>query len=203
MNRIKEILEEKGVKQTWLAEKLDKSYNMVNSYVQNRRQPSLEDLYKIAKILNVNVAELLDNKITDSKDNEIENYSENTVKVPVVGDITCGTPILAIENIESEIPVSVDLVKGSNKYFLLRAIGNSMNLTGINDGDLVLVKQQNTAENGDRVVALIDDEATIKEFHRSDQAIILKPRSTENKHKPIILTQEFKIQGIVIATIPI
>lgn len=175
---------------------------MVNSYVQNRRQPSLEDLYKIAKILNVNVAELLDNKITDSEDNKIENYSENTVMIPVVGEITCGIPILAVENIETEIPVSVDLVKGSNKYFLLRAIGNSMNLAGINDGDLVLIKQQNTAENGNRVVALIDDEATIKEFHRSDQAIILKPRSTENKHKPIILTQEFKILGVVIATIP-
>lgn len=59
MNRIKEVLEEKGIKQTWLAEKLKKSYNMVNSYVQNRRQPSLEDLYKIAEILNVSAKELL------------------------------------------------------------------------------------------------------------------------------------------------
>ena len=59
MNRIKEVLEEKGIKQIWLAEQLGKSYNMVNSYVQNRRQPSLEDLYKIAEILNVNVKELL------------------------------------------------------------------------------------------------------------------------------------------------
>jgi putative transcriptional regulator len=59
MNRIKNVLEHKGIKQTWLAEKLDKSYNMVNSYVQNRRQPSLEDLYKIAKILDVDVKDLL------------------------------------------------------------------------------------------------------------------------------------------------
>jgi putative transcriptional regulator len=59
MNRIKEVLEEKGIKQTWLAEKLKKSYNMVNSYVQNRRQPSIEDLNKIANILNVDVKELL------------------------------------------------------------------------------------------------------------------------------------------------
>ncbi len=59
MNRIKEVLEEKGIKQTWLAEKLGKSYNMVNSYVQNRRQPSLEDLYKIAEILNISPKELL------------------------------------------------------------------------------------------------------------------------------------------------
>lgn len=65
MNRIKEVLESKGIKQIWLAEKLGKSYNMVNSYVQNRRQPSLEDLYQIADILGVNVKDLLIEKARD------------------------------------------------------------------------------------------------------------------------------------------
>jgi len=59
MNRIKDVLEQKGIKQKWLADQLGKSYNMVNSYSQNRRQPSLEDLYKIAEILDVEVKELL------------------------------------------------------------------------------------------------------------------------------------------------
>lgn len=59
MNRIKEVLEEKGIKQIWLAEQLGKSYNMVNSYVQNRRQPSIECLYQIAEILKISVKELL------------------------------------------------------------------------------------------------------------------------------------------------
>jgi putative transcriptional regulator len=65
MNRIKEVLDEKGIKQTWLAEQLGKSYNMVNAYVQNRQQPRIEVLYDIAKILDVNVKDLLidnDNK---------------------------------------------------------------------------------------------------------------------------------------------
>ena len=62
MNRIKEVLEEKGIKQKWLAEQLGKSYNMVNSYAQNRRQPSLEDLYRIAEILNIEAQELLTKK---------------------------------------------------------------------------------------------------------------------------------------------
>lgn len=66
MNRIKEVLDAKGIKQTWLAEQLEKSYNMVNSYVQNRRQPSIEDLYRIAEILEVDVKELLISK----KDNK-------------------------------------------------------------------------------------------------------------------------------------
>ncbi|MDA9182260.1 helix-turn-helix transcriptional regulator [Saprospiraceae bacterium] len=64
MNRIKEVLEEKGIKQKWLAEKLGKRYNMVNSYAQNRRQPSIEDLYKIAEILSIEAKDLL----VESKD---------------------------------------------------------------------------------------------------------------------------------------
>jgi transcriptional regulator with XRE-family HTH domain len=63
MNRIKEVLEEKGIKQKWLAEKLGKSYNMVNSYIQNRQQPRLEVLFEIAEILGVEAKELLKNKI--------------------------------------------------------------------------------------------------------------------------------------------
>ncbi len=62
MNRIKEVLEQKGIKQTWLAEQLGKSYNMVNAYVQNRQQPRIEVLYDIAKILGVNVRDLLTDK---------------------------------------------------------------------------------------------------------------------------------------------
>jgi repressor LexA len=211
MNRIKQILDEKGVKQTWLAEKLDKSYNMINSYVQNRRQPSLDDLYRIARILGVDVRDLLDKEAFNRKEatNDIVDTSEDlviptqTVNIPLLGTISCGTPMFANENIETEIQVSVDLIKGSSKYFLLRAKGNSMNEVGINDGDVVLVKQQNTAENGDFVVALIDDEATIKEFRKNSDAVLLKPRSTEQKHQPIILTRDFKIQGIVVATIPV
>lgn len=67
MNRIKEVLEEKGIKQTWLADKLEKSYNMVNGYVQNRQQPRLEILYEIAEILDVSVKELLVEKNKDAE----------------------------------------------------------------------------------------------------------------------------------------
>jgi len=68
MNRIKEVLEEKGIKQTWLAEQLGKSYNMVNGYVQNRQQPRLEVLYEIARILNVTPKNLLkDSYVNDNK----------------------------------------------------------------------------------------------------------------------------------------
>ncbi len=213
MNRIKEILDEKGVKQIWLAEKLKKSYNMVNSYVQNRRQPSLEDLYRIADILGVEPDILLKKKSPQSA--IVNNYAptdlmennnvleEHTVKVPLLGTIACGIPIFAEENIEAQIPVSIKLAKPGNKYFLLRASGDSMDKKGINDGDLVLIRQQTSADNGQDVVALIDNEATIKEYHNYGDKIILKPKSTHSNHQPIILTSDFRIQGVVVAVIPI
>lgn len=125
-----------------------------------------------------------------------------TIPVPLVGSAPCGAPLLAEENIEATINVSTALAKKGHRYFLLRAIGDSMNLAGITDGDLVLVRQEQSAENGDRVVALINDEATIKEFHRSGDVVLLKPRSKNKKHKPIVLSRDFRVQGVVVATIP-
>jgi transcriptional regulator with XRE-family HTH domain len=69
MNRIKEVLEKKGIKQIWLSEQLGKSYNMVNSYVQNRRQPSIEDLYKIGEILNIEAKDLLVTSLENKNEN--------------------------------------------------------------------------------------------------------------------------------------
>lgn len=125
-----------------------------------------------------------------------------TINVPLVGAVACGTPVLARENIEAMIPVSINLARPGYKYYLLKADGDSMDRAGINDGDLVLIRQQQTAENGDFVVALIDDEATIKEFRRGKDVVALMPKSTNKIHQPIILTEDFKVQGIVIATIP-
>ncbi|MFT4092184.1 MAG: transcriptional repressor LexA [Niabella sp.] len=131
-----------------------------------------------------------------------EGESARTVAVPLVGTVTCGSPILAQENIEAMIPVSTRLVKHGSKYFLLRAKGDSMNEAGINDGDLILIKQQLTANNGDKVVALIDDEATVKEYQYKGHFVTLMPRSKNKDLQPIILTHDFQIQGVVVATIP-
>lgn len=193
MNRIKEVLELKGVKQTWLAERLNKSYNMVNSYVQNRRQPSLEILYEIANLLQVEARELLDSNQLVSK----ESKAGDTIEIPLVGSVSCGLPIFAQENIEAQIPVSTKLIRKSANYFILRAFGDSMNKKGINSGDLLLVKQQQVAENKDLVLALVDDDATVKEFINNGDTVVLKPHSTNPKHQPIILTTDFRIQGII------
>jgi repressor LexA len=126
----------------------------------------------------------------------------HTVSIPLVGSVACGIPILAQENIEAMIPVSMSLARPGSKYFLLKARGDSMNLADINDGDLVLIRQQPTANNGEKIVALINDEATVKEFHQSGEFVTLMPRSSNPKHQPIIVTNDFQIQGIVVATIP-
>ncbi|MFP4465805.1 MAG: transcriptional repressor LexA [Candidatus Goldiibacteriota bacterium] len=137
----------------------------------------------------------------------IENFTEDesraqTVEVPLVGVVACGSPVLAEQNVEQHISVSTRIASPPHRYYLLRAQGDSMNTAGINDGDVVLVRQQTNAKNKDVVVALIDDEATIKEYNVSENMVVLKPKSTNPDHRPIILTRDFLIQGIVITTIP-
>ena len=133
---------------------------------------------------------------------EADESQGQTVNVPLIGMIACGSPVLAEENIEAMIPVSIKLAKRPHRHFLLRAKGDSMDKAGINNGDMILVQQQQAAENGDNIVALIDGEATIKEFHRRGSIVILKPNSTNKSHKPIFLTSDFLIQGVVVAVIP-
>lgn len=136
------------------------------------------------------------------RDPDFGSIHAQTINIPIVGIVACGAPMLAEENIEGYIPVSISFAKPGSKYYLLHAQGDSMNEAGIKEGDLVLVRQQPTANEGENVVALIDGEATIKEFHHASNMIILKPRSSNSEHKPIILTDDFQIQGVVVATIP-
>ncbi len=128
--------------------------------------------------------------------------SVSTIDIPLLGAVPCGAPMFAEENIEAYIPVSTALAKKGSIYFLLRAVGDSMNQAGINSGDLLLVRQQETAENGEKVVALINDEATVKIFEKADGVVILRPKSSNNAHKPIILTDNCMIQGVVVAVLP-
>ena len=128
--------------------------------------------------------------------------SDRTVDVPLVGSVACGTPSLAEQDPEAIIRISTKIAPPGHHYFLLRASGTSMNRSGINDGNLVLVRQQSTAEEGERIVALIDDDATIKLFHREGDVVILRPNSMDKKHKPIVLSEDFIIQGVVAAVLP-
>ncbi len=169
---------------------------MVNSYVKNRRQPSLDILFRIADILSVDARQLLVSNMEDQI-----SAKSNVVKVPILGTASCGKPILAVEDKEGDIPISSKLLKNGKQYFILRASGTSMNKANINDGDLVLIRQQQTAKDKDVVVALIDDEVTIKEFHLQNDLVVLKPKSNDISHQPMVLTDDIRIQGVVVRVI--
>ncbi len=135
---------------------------------------------------------------------QLVEITETTVNIPIVGVAACGRPILAVENIQGYIATNTSLLRGGKgNYFYLMAQGDSMNLAGIDDGDLVLIKSQSLAENGEKVVALIDDSATIKVLQRGVDYVALVPKSTNANHKPIILREDFSIQGKVIKVIKI
>lgn len=127
-------------------------------------------------------------------DSSSDVNEKKTVSVPIIGRVTAGQPILAQENIEDTFPIPVDLVN-SDSVFMLRVKGESMIEAGIMDGDLILVRQQNTARNGEIVVALIGDEATVKRFFREKTLIRLQP---ENSMMEPIYSQDVSVLGKVI-----
>ena len=117
------------------------------------------------------------------------------VNVPVVGRVAAGEPILAVENVENYFPIPAEFMPNS-QTFMLNVKGESMVNAGILDGDQILVQQQSTAENGEIVVALIDDSATVKTFYKEDGYYRLQPEN--DAMEPIIVQGELHILGKVI-----
>ncbi len=127
-----------------------------------------------------------------------DNTTNNLVFVPLVGTIAAGIPVLAEENIEDYYPLTSDFVKGQKEVFMLRVRGDSMVNAGILDRDYVVVRKQESAINGEIIVALLEDEATIKRFFKDTKQIKLLP---ENDHMRPILVKNIKILGKVIGVV--
>lgn len=117
---------------------------------------------------------------------------DNIANIPLVGNVTAGAPILAVENIEDTFTLSTKIIDESD--FLLRVNGESMIEAGIFDKDYIVVRKQNNAKNGDIVIALIDEEATLKRFFKEDEKVRLQP---ENKTMKPIYSDNVTILGIV------
>ena len=115
--------------------------------------------------------------------------------MPMVGRVAAGQPILAVENIEGYFPVPAEYMP-KEPTFMLRVKGDSMVNAGIFDGDQILVKEQKTAENGDKVVALLDDAATVKTYYKENGHYRLQPEN--DFMDPIIVNGELDILGKVI-----
>ena len=134
------------------------------------------------------------NRSTEILEEDFYNGTQELAYVPILGSVAAGVPIFADENIEGTFPIPIDHVKNDN-CFMLNVIGDSMMDEGILDGDLVLVRQQQTATNGDIVIALIDDSATVKFFYREAGHIRLQPAN--DAFSPMIM-DDCEILGKVI-----
>ncbi len=130
------------------------------------------------------------------KTSKIQKRNIELNYVPVVGTIACGTPMLAEQNIERYIPISKELI-GNGNFFALHASGNSMINANIEDGDFVIVRQQNHANEGEIIVALIDDETTLKRYYldRKKHKVRLHP---ENDDMEDMYFDSINIQGVAV-----
>lgn len=130
-------------------------------------------------------------------DDNFNLVRRETVNVPIVGKVAAGQPLLAMENVEGYFPIPSEFMP-NNKTFMLVVEGDSMINAGIFSGDYVLVEQQPTAENGQKVVALVDDSATVKTFYKEKDYIRLQPEN--DSMAPILVGPEqvFQILGKVI-----
>ena len=118
---------------------------------------------------------------------------------PILGSIACGQPIDAVEQIEESVALPRSIF-GNGSLFILHAKGDSMIDVGIRNNDLVVIRQQNTAENGEIIVAMIDGEATLKRLYKRNGKIILHP---ENKTMTDIIVNECEIQGVLVGCIKV
>ncbi len=123
---------------------------------------------------------------------ELNTSKREMLNIPIVGKVTAGLPILATENIEETFSLPLDFVKHDRELFMLRVTGESMINAGIREGDLAIIEKQEDAKNGDIVVALIEDEATIKTFYKEKNHIRLQP---ENDTMDPIIVDSCSILG--------
>ena len=191
-----------------LTKKQKQTLNFIEKYKnKNDYAPSLEEIKKHLKLASVSTAhyhikKLQERGYLEKEKNQPRGIAiyeqEKMVRVPLLGTIAAGQPIEAVEEKET-IAVPQNKLCRSGKFFALQISGDSMIDENINDGDLVLIKQQSVAENGQKVVALINNcEATLKKFYQEQGQIRLQPAN--KKFAPIIIKkgQEFAIQGIVV-----
>ena len=179
-------------------------------YSKSNRVPTMNE---IANILNISKGSVSNYIAEMSKKGLVQNYGgsrgimtktmmklkSSLEQLPVVGSIACGTPLFAEENIESYLTVSKDFL-GQGNHYVLKASGDSMINVGIQDGDFVIVRQQETAEEGQIIVALINDEATLKRYYidKSKKKIRLHP---ENESMEDMFFKNISIQGVAVKVI--
>lgn len=191
--RFKLLRKERGLSQAALATELGFTKSSVNMYERGDREPGLESLETIADFFNVDMDYLLGKSdvqnrflYTPASDAESVALPDNiipmpkTYKVPLLGTIACGEPILAAENIEDD----VDIPEHIHANFALRCKGDSMINAHIHDGDIVYIRQQPAVNNGEIAAVLIGDEATLKRVYVYEDHAVLQPENPS--YEPLV-----------------
>ena len=171
--------------------------------INNGKSPSYRTVQEQFKLSSLSVVKRYIDLLADRKFNKKDssgaidlsynvNFSQ-TITAPVVGEVRCGEPIFAQDNIEAVYRLPTEIF-GNGEIFLLHAQGDSMEDAGIRSGDLLVIKKCDTAENGDIVVALLDDGATVKRFYKKNTHVVLHP---ENEKYNDIIAKDVAILGIV------
>lgn len=187
---LKKIRLEKGYTQDQLAKIVVTSRSNIANYEVDKNMPSVEMLNKLSRVLNVSTDVLLGKDKNDKVQNST-NILTDILIIPVIGKIRAGEPILARENIEDNFFISKSMynIDNAEGKFFLKVIGNSMNNV-ISDGGFALIQQQSCAENGDIIVAIVNDndEATLKKFKQLDENfVMLEPDSSFPEYQPMII----------------
>ena len=176
--RLRLLRQTKGLSQMEFAKQIKLSKSSVNMYERCEREPSLETIERIADYFNVDLDYLLGKSDFTNKYDWLNNSSVGNIipmpemrKIPLIGSIACGAPILAEEHIEEYI----DIPKHISADFALTCKGDSMINARIFDGDIVYIRQQDMVENGEIAAVLIDGEATLKKVKLHPDRIILEP----------------------------
>lgn len=209
-DRLREIMNNRGLRQVDILDMV-KPYceqygvrlgkNDLSQYVNGKVEPRQEKLTVLGLALGVSEAWLMGYDVPESRESKpfpsnLEPLEEME-KIPLVGTIACGTPILAVENIEQY----VDLPRHIRADFALTCKGDSMIGAGIEDGDIVYIRNQPQVLPGQIAAVLIDDEATLKRFYRDDEHVYLQAENP--KYRPLVYTKEeinqIRIIGLAVA----
>ena len=180
--RLKELRKQKGITQDKLSRILGVSRTTISMWEIGSNEPDNETLIQLAKLFNVTVDYLVENEPQELPTDIFPLPKQK--KIPLIGTIACGEPILAEQNIEDYFNCPDDI----DADFCLRCKGDSMIGARIKDGDIVYIRQQPTVANGEIAAIIIENEATLKRVYKKKNSLILQPENPE--YEPLIFERD-------------
>ena len=193
---LKRIMEDRGIERTTLCEKLNFKYSTFSDWYNGNKYPRIDKIEMLANYFGIQKSDLIEDETTLPPGATAYNP---THKIPILGYISAGLPLYAEQHIEGYTYTELN---GGAEYFALKVKGDSMNAANILDGALLIVRRQESVENGEIAVVMVNGEnATVKRFRRENDMAILEPKSTNPIHQTQVYnlkTTNIKIIGKVI-----